>query len=48
MITYTHPMAGNLAIKTLVARQLPTNDIIVVGIIYMDVVRLGLRTHTSI
>ena len=29
MITYTHPVANNFPIKTLVARQLPTNNIIV-------------------
>ena len=29
MITYTHPAAGKLPIKTLVAKQWPTNIVIV-------------------
>ena len=28
MITYTHPAAGDLPIKTLVAKQQPTNNVV--------------------
>ena len=43
MMTHPLPIAGKLPIKTLVARQLPTNDII----IFQFVIYMHVRTYTD-